>query len=87
MFPHITIFVHVGCEAFVKTTSAALITVSFVNWAAIFQVALSFASVDPGSVDAALEESRTTFTTTTTTHSNLTSDIKLTTNLFVHFQK
>jgi hypothetical protein len=50
-----------------------LITVSLVNWAAIFQVALSFASVDPGSVDAALEESRTTFTQTTTTHSNLTS--------------
>jgi hypothetical protein len=59
----------------VKTTSAALITVSLVNWAAIFQVALSFASVDPGSVDAALEESRTTFTQTTTTHSNLMTSL------------
>lgn len=61
-FPHITIFVHVGCEAFVEATSSALIAVSLVDWAAIFQLALGFASVDPGSMDAALEESRTTFT-------------------------
>ena len=47
-----------------EATSSALITMSLVNWAAIFQVTLSFASVNAGPMDAALKKSRTTFATT-----------------------
>lgn len=52
----ITIFIHVCCEALVKSTGSALIPVSFINRTAVLQFPLSLAGVNPIAVDAALKE-------------------------------
>ena len=56
----LTVFVHVGREALVQSTCPALIAMGFVDRAAIFQIALRFASVHSIPVDGTFEEPGTT---------------------------
>ena len=52
------IFVHCGIEAFFESAGSALIPMGLVNWATTFEVTLSFASIDPVSVNTSFEETR-----------------------------
>ena len=52
------IFVHCGIEAFFESAGSALIPMGLVNWATTFEVTLSFASIDPVSVNTSFEEAR-----------------------------
>ena len=64
----LTVFVHVGCEALVQSTRPALIAMGFVDRAAIFQIALRFASVHSIPVDGTFEEPGTTCNIQTPEH-------------------
>ena len=54
----LTILVHSRVEAFLQSTSPALIPMSLVNRASAFEVTLCFASIDTTSVNASFEEAR-----------------------------
>lgn len=56
----LTVFVHCCDEALIQPTSAALISMSFVNGASTFEITLSLARVHSVPVYASFEESRTT---------------------------
>ena len=55
------ILVHGGIEAFFQPAGSALISMGLVNRTTPFEVALSFASVHPVSMDASLKETRATY--------------------------
>lgn len=63
---NITIFVHVGGEALVKTASSALIPVCFIYRTAILELSLGLAGIDAIAVNTALEKSGTSFAGTWT---------------------